>query len=142
MKKWNKRLILLVILVLVVGVLGGCKKKAPEGMSQGFYDDTIQCAKDLEKIIKNTTKKDIDEDFIFFSESILDFTSKYQNSDLTVSESKAFDKMFEMVAFVDAGVREYFDTGNYFTNEEVEEVAEELSKMLDIEIDADDFIIK
>lgn len=49
--KMNKKLILLIILVLIMGISVGCSKtpKAPEGVNQEFYDDMIDCLKKLEK---------------------------------------------------------------------------------------------
>ena len=50
----NKRLILLLIFVLTMGILVGCSKsiKAPEGVDQEFYDDMIIILNKLEIIIE------------------------------------------------------------------------------------------
>lgn len=49
MYKVNRKLILLLILVLVTSILSGCKAKPPEGVNQDFYDDMVECLKKLEK---------------------------------------------------------------------------------------------
>lgn len=59
MLKINRRLVLLLILVIAMAISVGCSKsqKAPEGISQEFYDDMIEVLKKLEK-----TKGEIDTD--------------------------------------------------------------------------------
>ena len=45
----KRKLALLLVFVLMVGILGGCSKKAPEGVSQAFYDDMLECIKKVNK---------------------------------------------------------------------------------------------
>lgn len=63
MLKINRRLILLLILVLTMGTLVGCKKQAPEGISQDFYDDMIEVLDKLKKT-KGELNTDNGEDII------------------------------------------------------------------------------
>lgn len=57
--KVNKKLILMLIFVLIIGVLSGCEEqlKAPEGVDQEFFDDMIVILGKLEK-----TKGKLDTD--------------------------------------------------------------------------------
>lgn len=67
MIKVNKKLILLLVLVLVIGVLSGCDKqiKAPEGVDQEFFDDMIIILGKLEKsegeLDTDNGKKELEE---------------------------------------------------------------------------------
>lgn len=45
----NRKLILLLILVLISSIITGCQNKAPEGVGQDFYDDMLECLTKLEK---------------------------------------------------------------------------------------------
>ena len=51
MKNINRILVLLLILILTMAILVGCgdSKKAPEGVSQDFYDDMVGILKEMEK---------------------------------------------------------------------------------------------
>ena len=55
----NKKLILIVAMILILGVLSGCNEqlKAPEGVDQDFFDDMIVI---LEKLEKTKGKLDTD----------------------------------------------------------------------------------
>lgn len=69
MFKVDKKLILLLILVLTMGTLGGCDstpKEIPDGVSEDFYDDMIACLKKLEKYRDNEDKngKDVIQDYL------------------------------------------------------------------------------
>ena len=57
--KVNKKLILMLILVLTMGLLSGCNEqlKAPDGVDQDFFDDMIVI---LEKLEKTKGKLDTD----------------------------------------------------------------------------------
>ena len=52
MKNINRILVLSLILILTMAISVGCgeSKKAPEGVSQDFYDDMIDVLKQIEKI--------------------------------------------------------------------------------------------
>lgn len=62
MFKVDKKLILVLILVLGIGILAGCssQQKAPEGVSQDFYDDMVSCLKKITKHRDNDEKNGID----------------------------------------------------------------------------------
>lgn len=64
--KINRKLILMLVLVLIVGALSGCKAKPPEGVNQDFYDEMIDCLKKLEKHRDNEDKNgsDIVQDYL------------------------------------------------------------------------------
>lgn len=68
MIKVNRKLVLLLILVLIVSVLGGCgsKQEAPEGVDQEFYDDMVDCLKKLQKYRDDEDKNgsDIVQDYL------------------------------------------------------------------------------
>lgn len=69
MLKSNRKLILLLALILIVGILGGCSntsKEIPQGVSEEFYDDMISCFKKLEKYKDNDKKngKEVIQDYL------------------------------------------------------------------------------
>lgn len=60
MLKVNRKIILLLVLVLSISFLAGCKKTPPKDVSQDFYDDMIDCLKKLKKYKDDNDKNGID----------------------------------------------------------------------------------
>jgi hypothetical protein len=63
----RKKLILLLVFALIISILSGCSEapKAPEGVSQEFYDDMLDVLKKLEKTKdKESTNEENGKDII------------------------------------------------------------------------------
>lgn len=136
MKKWNKRLILLLILVLIISVLSGCgSKKVPEGVSKEFYNDMIFVLSDMSKTISKTKSNDSLLDAFLSSEG-LSMLGDYEDksSTLTIKESSIVDNLKVM----------YINLEMYHNNvldkDTVKQKIEEISKLLELDIDLNDYV--
>lgn len=143
MLKSNKKLILMLALILIVGVLGGCNKKAPEGFTQEFYDDIVFTTKDVIKTIKNVTIDDMENDTIINSDSYLKFCEKYyDNNSLTVTEQNAFSSLSKIIIYCEINFKYYHKHGEMPSNKDLEEEIDKFSDLIDFEIKSSDIIFK
>lgn len=135
--KMNKKLILLIILVLIMGISVGCSKtpKAPEGVSQEFYDDMIFILNDLSKTITNTKVKDSLLDVFLNSEGIKK-VGEYKRSvdELSLKESSIIENISNLYVYLEM----YY---NGISEEDViEDSVNAISDLLEINIDLKDYV--
>ena len=139
MNKWNKRLILLLILALTMGISVGCSNpKTPEGFTQEFYDDVIKTCNDLTKEVKNIKKEDVIGETLVKFNSYTEFLEKYhdveKNGDLSIAENTAFDLLTGIVFEVREDLQSYYEKDHYsFPGERTLKEIEKLSNILEIE---------
>lgn len=140
MNKVNRRLILLIILVLIMGISVGCSKtpKAPEGVSQEFYDDMIFISKDMIKTVRNMKDPDPSNGDLKQSEGrdrLLDY--KYELIDsLTLTEKTIVEELYEIYFLLS------LHTNEIYKDEEITEAVETFSNLMEIEFDVDKILLK
>lgn len=129
MFKFNKKLILMIIFILTIGILVGCSSqpKAPEGVNQEFYDDMVECLKKLAK-----HKNDDENNGIDVVEHYLEYES-FLNTTKEVKIVKAMDDLYFWVDLY------YYSAPEYsIVKSKVQDVAE----LMEIEIDIDKLLAK
>lgn len=141
--KVNRRLILLIILVLTMAISVGCSKaKKTEGVSQEFYDDMIFVSENLIKSTREAKVFDLDKSDILNGKGY-EKISKYEEdySQLNNIEKSIFDTIDEL----------YFLTAIYYDmyykdltppDKDVKQSAETFAKLMEIEVDVDKLILK
>lgn len=133
------RKVFLMILVLCISMIfTGCKKKAPEGISQEFYDDMIFALEDLMNELNAITKEDdtlkaIAEIKGYDVLHNYTYTNKFDT--LTLKEQSILDDMRKLYTCV---AMYYQDS--VIEREDIEEYINSLTNALEIEIDIDKII--
>lgn len=133
----NKRVVLLVLILCISIVFVGCKKKAPEGVSQDFYDDMVKYSDELIKIVKNAKTTTLTESDILeneYYEGVVGYTDNIE--DLTLLERQileSIEKLYFYAAMQCDGAR---------LNEEITEEAKTFSKLMEIDFDVDDLLLE
>ena len=136
MIKVNKRLILLLVLVLAIGTLSGCgSKKIPEGVGQEFYDDMIFVLDDISKTILATKVGDSLLDAFLSSEG-LSIIGDYEDKEdtLTIKELSIVDNL--RVLYINLEMYH----NNVLDKDIVIQKIEDVSKLLEIDIDLNDYL--
>mgnify|MGYP001164608904 FL=1 len=137
--KVNKKLKLMLILVLVIGVLSGCGKQAkvPEGVNQEFYDDMIECSEGLIKTIKNAKITSLLESDILNNEYYSKIQEYMNNTDgLTLIEQNiltSIENLYFHVAMQYDGAE---------LSDEIKEYAQTFSKLMEMEVDVNNLLLK
>lgn len=136
--KVNKKLILMFILVLVIGVLSGCSKEIPEGFTKEFYKDIVETSNQIIKDIPNIRKEDVVNNTIIKFQSYSDFCDKYysdyENGNLTITEEKAFKTLIGAVLGINTDFSLYYEKGDSFPSDSTLGKIKELTKILEIDI--------
>ena len=127
MTKTNKKLILLLVLVLTISTLVGCKKDAPSDVTQEFYDDMLDCFKKLEKHKDDKEKNGSDKIKEYLDNKIW----------LTHAEQEIIEAIDDM----------YFDVWFYYNSKEpnihmVKDKIRKVADLMEVEIKSDKFITK
>lgn len=137
MKKWNKRLILLLVLVLITGVLGGCGKKqaVPEGISKEFHSDMIFILNDMSKTTLKTKVGDSLLDAFLSSEG-LSMIGEYEDKEdtLTIKELSIVDNLRVLYINLEMYHNDVLD------KDTVKQKIEDVSQLLEIDIDLNDYL--
>lgn len=136
MKEWNKRLILLLVLALAIGILGGCSsKKIPEGVGQEFYDDMIFVLDDMSKTTLKTKVGDSLLDAFLSSEGLI-MIGEYEDKEdtLTIKELSIVNNL--RVLYINLEMYH----NNVLDEDTVKQKIEDISKLLEIDIDLSDYL--
>ena len=143
----NKKLLLLVLmLILCLSVTFiGCKKKAPEGFRQEFYDDIVKTSNDFIDEVKNINKEEALKDTLIHFDSFAKFCEKYyndyDNGKLSITEEIAFNALTSVVLYVGTDLQLYYKEGYQLFSKMTLDEIEKLSNILGIEIKIDDINI-
>ena len=139
MIKWNRKLILLLVLVLIVTILSGCKNKAPEGINQEFYKNIVNTSNEIMKEIPNIKKEDVINNttvkFQSYSEFCDKYYSDYESGSLTIAEEKAFKALISTVLYVNTDLRLHYEKGEEFPSKNTVDKIEKLAELLEIDIE-------
>jgi len=122
----NKKIVLLLVLILIVSIFTGCQAKAPEGVGQDFYEDMVECLQKLEKYKgdKENNGSDIIENYM------------KNKTWLTAKEQEIIEAIDEMYFWVWLHYNDK-DTNIMIVRNEVMNVAH----LLGININFDKFIV-
>ena len=150
MNKINKRVILLLVAVLIVGILVGCsnKQKTPEGISEEFYNNIIKTSNDLYKEVKNIKKEDVVDETLVKFNSYTEFLEKYhdaeKNGSLSSAENTAFDVLTSIVFEIREDLQLYYEDEDYysFPSDRTLKEIEKLSDILEVETKLSDLNLK
>lgn len=136
--KINKKMILMFILVLVIGVLSGCSKEIPKGFTKEFYKDIVETSNQIMREIPNIKKEDVTNNTIIKFQSYSDFCDKYysdyENGNLTITEEKAFKTLIGTILGINTDFSLYYEKGDSFPSDSTLEKIKELTKILEIDI--------
>ena len=118
----KRKLALLLVFVLMVGILGGCNKKAPEGVSQAFYDDMMDSIKKVKGTDWSTGYGNV-----LKYKDVKDTLSKKEQDIL-----KSIGEIYTYVSLNDSDTNLFID--------DIEKHLEVFTRLMDIDVDIDKVI--
>ena len=132
MIKINRKLTLLLVFMMIIGVLAGCvsKSNAPEGIGQDFYRDMIGSLNKLAKYKGDDSKNGFD------------IIEKYKENDIWLQprEKETIKEMKDVYFWV------WMNSEEHLKNEKNKMIAREhlmtIEKLLEIDIDLSKYIDK
>lgn len=131
----NKKLILLLVLMLIASLMVSCKKKAPDGISQKFYDDMIFSLNDLSKTITNTKTGNNLLDAFLNSEG-LQRVGEYKRgkNELSLKESSIVDNITDLYVYLEM----YYN--GILEEDKIKDCVNNISDLLEVDINLKDYI--
>lgn len=142
----NRKIVLGIILLLIIGVLCGCKSKPPEGVGQEFYDDMILASEELIKIIRNTKEIDVLDNDFFKSRSYVRIYEydKYEYELLTLIEQNilnTIDDLYLTSILYHNAIQNNKGTMSYY-EKDIIRLTETFSNLMEIELDVNKILLK
>lgn len=142
----NKKMILTLVLILCMSIVfTGCKKKAPEGFRQEFYDDIVKTSNDFIDEVKNMNKEEALKDTLIHFDSFVKFCEKYyddyDNGRLSITEETAYSALTSVVLYVGTELQLYYEKGYQLFSKDTLDEIEKLSNILEVKIELDDLNI-
>lgn len=138
MGKVNKKIILMLFLVLIMGISVGCRKtqNAPEGVSQEFYDDMVNISEKLIKTVKNAKNTSIENSDILKDDGYGKIVQYIEDSDLTLIEytiANTLEDIYFKVAMYHDGIP---------LEEDIKELVQSFSELMNMEFEANKILLK
>lgn len=131
MKKWNKRLILILVIILFTSVLGGCSKtpKVPDGFDKDLWENSVKVISIIQKTYKDDNNFSVEDE-----DKIEEYFDIYQG--------RRYDnkKEYEMIKSIQNLYKEYsgyiyskrvFDRDGFLTIEHKDNIEQILQDLQD-----------
>lgn len=127
-----KRLIIILLILSIGIVFIGCSNKnpVPDGVGQGFYEDMTVASNLLIKDIRNS------KDCFEIGDESYYYVYKYNDSDLTFIESAILESFEDLIIWTSG-----YHWGYKYTDN-IEKALDTFTRLMNIEIDINDLILK
>ncbi len=125
--------LIIILLILSIGIVFvGCSNKnpVPDGVGQDFYDDMVVASNLLIQDIRNS------KDCFEIGDKSYDYIYKYNDSDLTFTESAILESFEDLIIWISG-----YHWGYKYTDN-IEKALDTFARLMNTEIDINDLILK
>ncbi len=113
-----KRILVIIIILILVG-LTGCKAKVPEGFTKEHYSENVKCLELLDKALTKKNLKYLDDGYKFINkqfEIFMDneyFTENKKDGIVLIQIQVTYDSAYRYI-------NDYFKNGGYDINKKID----------------------